>query len=89
MDVAFLWVQDDVRSNRWRVRRVQREEKVADPGTKALRKSIIAKHSTTLGFVNMAEESVEYVLAAGHGDVLGPRFKANQGENKDKMSNCS
>ena len=53
------------------------------------RKSIIAKHSTTLGFVNMAEENVEDVLAAGHGDVLGPRFKANQGENTDKRSNCS
>ena len=35
-DVAYLWVQDEIRSQRLRVRRVRSEENVADLGTKAL-----------------------------------------------------
>ena len=29
-DEAYLWIQAEVRSNRWRVRRVKTEENVAD-----------------------------------------------------------
>ena len=33
-DVAYLWVPDEIRSQRLRVRRVRSEENVADLGTK-------------------------------------------------------
>ena len=39
IDVAYLWVQDEIRSQRLRVRRVQSEENFADLGTKPLSKS--------------------------------------------------
>ena len=47
IDVAYLWMQDEIRSKRLRVRRVKSEEHV------------IAKHGLTLGHVNLAEESGE------------------------------
>ena len=58
IDVAYLWVHDELRSQRLRVRRVRSEENVADLGTKPLNKTAIAKHCLTLGFVNMDEENV-------------------------------
>ena len=51
IDVAYLWVQDEIRSQRLRVRRS--EENVADLGTKPLSKAVIAKHCLTLGYVSM------------------------------------
>ena len=57
IDVAYLWVQDEIRSQRLRVRRVRSEEHVADLGTKPLSKTVIAKHCLTLGYVTMNEES--------------------------------
>ena len=39
------------------MRRVKREEHVADLGTNTLSKAVIAKHCLTLGFANMAEEN--------------------------------
>ena len=47
IDVAYLWMQDEIRSKRLRVRRVKSEEHV------------IAKHGLTLEYVNMAEENGE------------------------------
>ena len=44
-------------SKRLRVRRVKREEYVADLGTNTLSKAVIAKHCLTLGFADMAEEN--------------------------------
>ena len=51
-DVAFLWVQDEIKSQRLRVHRVRSEENVAGLGTKPLSKAVIAKHCLTLGYVN-------------------------------------
>ena len=56
MDVAYLWIQDEIRSQRLRVRRVRSEENVADLGTKPLSKTVIAKHCLTLGYMNMDEK---------------------------------
>ena len=53
IDVAYLWVQDEIRSQRLRVRRVRSEEHVADLGMIALSNAVIAKHCLTLGYVNM------------------------------------
>ena len=39
IDVAYLWVQDEIRSQRLRVHRVRSEENVADLGTKPLSKA--------------------------------------------------
>ena len=50
-------MQDEVRSKRLRLRRDTREENVADLGTEPLSKAVIAKHSLTLGYFNMAEDS--------------------------------
>ena len=58
MHVAYLWVQDEIRSRGLRVRRVRSEENVADLGTKPLSKTAIAKHCLTLGYVNMDEENL-------------------------------
>ena len=55
-DVAYLWVQDEIRSQRIQVRRIRSEENVADLGTKPLSKTVIAKHCLTLGYMNMDEE---------------------------------
>ena len=53
MVVANLWMQDEIRSKRLRVRRVKSEENVADLGIMPLSKAVIAKHFLTLGYVNM------------------------------------
>ena len=58
IDVAYLWVQDEIRSQRLRVHRTRSEENVADLGTKPLSKAVIAKNCFTLGYVNMDAGSV-------------------------------
>ena len=58
IDVAYLWVQDEIRSHRLRVRRVRSEDNVADLGTKPLSKAVIAKHCLALEYVNMNQENV-------------------------------
>ena len=44
IEVAHLWMQDEIRSRRLRVRRVKIKENVADLWTKPLNKAVIAKH---------------------------------------------
>ena len=58
VDVAYLWMRDEIRSKRLRVRSVNSEEHVADLGAKPLSKAVIVKHRLALRCVNMAEESV-------------------------------
>ena len=58
IDVAYLWIQDEIRSHRLRARRVRSEDDVADLGTKPLSKAVIAKHCLALGYVNMNQEDV-------------------------------
>ena len=41
IDVAHLWLQDEVKSNRLRVRRVKSEENLAHIGTQALSNRIL------------------------------------------------
>ena len=57
IDVACLWMQDEVRSKRLRVRKVKSEANVADLATRPLSKAVIAKHCLALGYVNTAEEN--------------------------------
>ena len=59
IDVAYLWIQDEVRSRRLQVRRVKSEDNIADLGTKPLSKAVIAKHCLTLGYVNMSQEDAQ------------------------------
>ena len=47
VDVAYLLMQDEVRSHR--LCRVRSEDNVADLGTKPLSKAVIAKHCFVLG----------------------------------------
>ena len=51
-------MQDEVRSNRLRVRRVKRDN-VPDLGTKALSKAVISKHYLALEYVDMDEEGLQ------------------------------
>ena len=51
IDVAHLWLQDEVKSNRSRVRRVKSEDSLADIGTKALSNKNIRKHATSAGML--------------------------------------
>ena len=59
IDVAYLWIQDEVRSRRLQVRRVKSEDNIADLGTKPLSRAVIAKHCTTMGYVNMSQEDAQ------------------------------
>ena len=56
IEVAHLWLQDEVRSNRLRGRRVKSEDNVADTGSKVLSRTVIAKHSTNLGYICMGSD---------------------------------
>ena len=47
IDVAHMWLRDEIRSQTLRVQRVRSEENVADLGTKPLSKAVIAKHCLT------------------------------------------
>ena len=64
IDVAHLWLQDDVKSNRLRLRRVKSEDNFADIGTKALGIKIIRKHATSMGYTD-AQESLKPGVAMG------------------------
>ena len=55
IDVAHLWLQDEVKSNRLRVRRVKSEDNLADIGTKALSNRIIRMHAISMGYVDVQE----------------------------------
>ena len=59
IDVAYLCIQDEVRSHR--LRRVRSEDNIADLGTKPLSKAVIAKHCLTMGYVNMSQESAQKI----------------------------
>ena len=54
--MAYLWVQDEIRSQRLQVRRIRSEENVADLGTKPLSIAVIAKHCLTLEYMNINDE---------------------------------
>ena len=58
IDLAYLWVQEEIRSQRLRVCRARERRNVADLGTKPLSKTVTAKHCLTLGHANMDEENV-------------------------------
>ena len=47
IDVAHLWLQDEVKSNSMKIRRVKSEDNLADIGTKALSNKILGKHTTS------------------------------------------
>ena len=56
IDVAYLWIQDEIRSRRLQVRRIKSEDNIADLGTKPLSKAVITKHCTTMGYVSMRQD---------------------------------
>ena len=59
IEVAYLWLQDEIRSQRLRVCRVRSGENVADLVTKPLGKAVIVKHCLAMGYANMNEENDE------------------------------
>ena len=56
VDVAHLWLQDDVKSERLRVRRVKSGDNLADMGAKAVSSRIIRKHATGMGVCRCPRE---------------------------------
>ena len=55
MDVAHSWLQDEVKSNRLRIRRVKSEANLVDIGTKAISNKIIRKHAISMRYVDALE----------------------------------
>ena len=55
IDVAHLWLQNEVKSNRLRVRRVKSENNLEDIGTKAISNKIIRKHAISVGHIDAQE----------------------------------
>ena len=55
IDVAHLWLQDEITSNRLRVGRVKSEDNLADIETKVLRNKNTRKHATSLGYIDAQE----------------------------------
>ena len=58
IDVAHLWLQDEVKSNRLGVRRVKSEDNLADIATKAISKKITRKPVASMGY-NDAQENLK------------------------------
>ena len=56
IDLAHLWLQDEVKSNRLRVRRVKREDNLAEIWTEALSQRITRKHAMSLEYVDAPEK---------------------------------
>ena len=56
IDVAHLWLQDEVESNMLKVCRVKSEDNLADIGTRALSNKIIRKHATSMEYVWCSRE---------------------------------
>ena len=54
-DVAHVCWQDEVKSNRLRVRRVKSEDNLVDIGTKAMSNKIIRKHAISMGYIDVPE----------------------------------
>ena len=55
IDVAHLCLQDEVKSNRLKVRRVESEDNLADIGAMALSSKIIRRHATSMEYVDARE----------------------------------
>ena len=54
-DVAHLWLQDEIKSNRLRIRRVKSEANLVDIGTKAISNKITRKHAISMVYVDAQE----------------------------------
>ena len=54
-DVAHLWLQDEVKSNRLRIRRVKSEANLVDIETKAISNTITRKHAISMVYVDAQE----------------------------------
>ena len=52
IDVAHLWLQDEVKSKRLRARRVKSENNLADVGTNALSSKITRKRATSMEYTD-------------------------------------
>ena len=78
-DVAYLRLQDEVKSNRLRARRVKSEDNLADIGTEALSNRIIRQHAISMGYVD-AQENLRL------GDVMGPW--GDEAEQEDQSSSA-
>ena len=64
IDVAHLWLQDEVKSNWLRVRRVKSEDNLAGIKTKVLINKITRKHVTSMEYID-AQENLK------SGDAMG------------------
>ena len=77
IDVAHLWLQDELKSNRMKVCRVKSVENLAAIGTKALSNKITRKHATSMLYID-AQENLK------SGDVMG--FGVDESERADQSS---
>ena len=54
-DVVHLWLQDEIKSNRLRIRRVKSEANLVDIGTKAISIKITRQHAISMEYVDAQE----------------------------------
>ena len=79
-DVAHLWLQDEVKSNRLRIRRVKSQANLVDIGTKAISNTITRKHAISMVYVD-AQENLKT------GGVMG--LWIDESERADQSSSFS
>ena len=75
--MAHLWLQDEVKSDRLRVRRVKSEDNLADIGTKAISNKIIRKHAISIRCVDVQENMRS-------GDVMGLWIDESEQEDQSR-----
>ena len=67
---AHLWLQDEAKPHRLKVRRVNSEDNLADIGTEALSNKIIRKHATSMVCVDAQEDLKSGDVVARWADEL-------------------
>ena len=78
IDVADLRLQSDVRSNRLKVLQVESENNVADSGTEALSRAVIATHAETPSIRQHVKERVAQMKEQATAAAIGDHFKSGR-----------
>ena len=79
IDVAHVWLQDEVKSNGLRVRRFKSKDNLADIGTKVLSNRIIRKHAISMEYVDVQEN-------LRSGDVMGLWVDESEQEDQSRSA---
>ena len=88
IDVAHLWIHDEVRSNKLKLRKTQERGKRGRSGHQSTQ--LVSDHEALPNVgVCLQGRRNRFRCATGRGDVLGLRFTARQGKRQRCKSKCS